>query len=102
MALTEEKRPYEFLARWDTKTGLLSGAHVGFANVVLRDGVFVSELIENVQPVGDNGFPLTDILETLHVTVLATCAVHEATIAELTEKCVRYEATIAELKAKAS
>lgn len=98
MALTEEKRPYEFLARWDTKTGTLAGAHVGFSNVVLRDGEFVSEAIENVQPVGNNGFPLADIMDMLHITALGKCAEHETTIAALETTITTLTAEIAALK----
>lgn len=85
--LTEVIRPYEFLARWDTKTGVLSGSHVGFSTIILRDGVFVTEQVNPVQPVGAAGFPLTDILNILQIDALTALeiekAAHKATKDEL-------------------
>ena len=76
--LTEITRPYEFLARWDTKTGTLSGSHVGFSTIILRDGVFVTEQINPVQPVGAAGFPLADILNILQIDAIKAMDVAKA------------------------
>lgn len=54
--------PYEFLVRWDYRTGKLNGAHVKvYDSVERKEG--------DAQPVavaGANGFPLGDILEAVH------------------------------------
>jgi hypothetical protein len=91
--LTEEKRPYELLVRWDTKTGAMLGAHVGFATVIRRDGEFVTETIDPVEPVDvgtGKGFPLADILDKLQITALERHAVLERQVAateqELTQE----------------
>ena len=68
--LTEVLRPYEFLVRWDTKTGLLKASHVGYSTVLLRDGVFASEVVEPVRPVDTPGFPLADILQQIQIDSL--------------------------------
>ena len=60
-------QPYEFLARWDDKTGAFKGAHVQWS-----DG--------SVQPINDaGGYPLADILQTMQVDALA--AVDDANLA---------------------
>jgi hypothetical protein len=61
---TEKNTPYEFLCRWDDE-GKLSGAHVGFRNVVQKDGVDISSTRDDVQSVAIGtaaGFPLSDVL----------------------------------------
>jgi len=103
--LTEIKRPYEFLARWNAKTGLLQGAHVGFANTVLRDGVFLTEVVEPVQSVAVGlqlGYPLNDILQQLQIDALAErdrltdeVASKESIIVALERNAVARDATIA-------
>ena len=68
--LTETKFPYEFLTRWDPKTGILLGSHVGFVTTIFRDDVVVSHIVEPVMPVGTDGFPLKDILQQLQIDAL--------------------------------
>ena len=92
--LTEITRPYEFLARWDTKTGMLSGSHVGFSTIILRDGVFVTEQVNPVQPVGAAGFPLADILNILQIDAITAM---DAAKAELSAEKAAHNATKAEL-----
>jgi hypothetical protein len=71
MAILEIQRPYEFLARWDTKTGTLKGSHVVFSTVLEKDGVFLSEEINDISEVGETAFPLADILSTLQIDALS-------------------------------
>jgi hypothetical protein len=66
---TEERTPNEFLVRWN-KEGLIQGAHVGWLDTVLKDGVVLSQTETNVESVAiglSDGFPLTDILTQLQV-----------------------------------
>lgn len=68
----ETKQPYEFLVRWDAN-GNLSGAHIGFRNVVTRDGQPFTETIDPVMPVsmaGGSGFPLADVLSQLQADAI--------------------------------
>lgn len=69
--LVEEKRPYEFLVRW--QDGVVKGAHVGYVHRILRDGVVVSETPGDVTPVTVGiqvGFPLADILDQIQIGAL--------------------------------
>jgi hypothetical protein len=66
---TEERTPNEFLVRWNNE-GLIQGAHVGWLDTVLKDGVILSQSETNVESVAvglSEGFPLTDILTQLQV-----------------------------------
>jgi hypothetical protein len=66
---TENRTPNEFLVRWN-KEGLIQGAHVGWLDTVLKDGVVLSQTETNVESVAvglSEGFPLTDILTQLQV-----------------------------------
>jgi hypothetical protein len=68
-AFTEERTPNEFLVRWN-KEGLIQGAHVGWLDTVLKDGVVLSQTETNVESVAmglQEGFPLTDILTQLQL-----------------------------------
>lgn len=68
------KKPYEFLIRWDPLTGEVKGAHVGFANVFVEDGVAQLGQIDPVVPVAvgtQQGFPLAAILKEINVSALA-------------------------------
>jgi hypothetical protein len=89
---TEERTPNEFLVRWN-KEGLIQGAHVGWLDTVLKDGVVISQTETNVESVAiglSEGFPLTDILTQLQVdcilereTLLLEIQTLKAEIAEL-------------------
>ena len=70
MTITKTTTPYEFLARWDA-TGKLAGAHVGFLERITDGAEVLSEKALPVQPVGDNGFPLADIMSTVQADALA-------------------------------
>jgi hypothetical protein len=66
---TENRTPNEFLVRWNNE-GLIQGAHVGWLDTVLKDGVVLSQSETNVESVAiglTEGFPLTDILTQLQV-----------------------------------
>jgi hypothetical protein len=66
---TEERTPNEFLVRWNNE-GLIQGAHVGWLDTVLKDGLILSQSETNVESVAvglSEGFPLTDILTQLQV-----------------------------------
>jgi hypothetical protein len=66
---TEERTPNEFLVRWNNE-GVIQGAHVGWLDTVLKDGVVLSQTETNVESVAVGlieGFPLTDILTKLQV-----------------------------------
>jgi hypothetical protein len=66
---TEERTPNEFLVRWNNE-GVIQGAHVGWLDTVLKDGVVLSQTETNVESVAiglSEGFPLTDILTQLQV-----------------------------------
>jgi hypothetical protein len=89
---TEERTPNEFLVRWN-KEGVIQGAHVGWLDTVLKDGVVLSQTETNVESVAlglSEGFPLTDILTQLQVdcvlereTLLLEIQTLKAEIAEL-------------------
>lgn len=79
------KRPYEFLIRWDLATGQVQGAHVGFGNVFVEEGVTHIGSVEPVQPVAlgtEQGFPLAEIIGHVNVTTLKQC---EALAQELSD-----------------
>jgi hypothetical protein len=66
---TEERTPNEFLVRWNNE-GVIQGAHVGWLDTVLKDGVVLSQSETNVESVAiglSEGFPLTDILTQLQI-----------------------------------
>jgi hypothetical protein len=90
---TEERTPNEFLVRWNNE-GLIQGAHVGWLDTVLKDGVILSQSETNVESVAvglSEGFPLTDILTQLQVD----CVLERET---LLLKIETLKAEIAELK----
>jgi len=97
MEILETQRPYEFLARWDTKTGLLKGSHIAFATVLEKDGVFLSEQINNVMPVGDATFPITDVLDLVQVDSLARIAALEILLADKEAEIATLTSNIAAL-----
>ena len=86
MAIAQTKKPYEFLARWDD-AGALKGAHVVFREAITDADVEISSKIGDTMPVavgGQQGFPLADILSTLHADALADVAVKTAELSALT------------------
>lgn len=85
MALTETRRPYEFLARWNPQSGAFSGAHVQWIDVIERDGVHVGATPTKAFGVGEaQAFPLADILAQMHTDALAELDARAAQIAALT------------------
>lgn len=80
--LTRKKEPYELLVRW--RNGEISGAHVGFIEIV-RDGDEVIAHKElGVEPISEKtDFPLSAVLAEIHVTALATTEMLRAKNVEL-------------------
>ena len=73
MALTEDRKPYEFLVRWD-ENGNLKGAHIAFLDLILKDGVIINRIPSTPEcvavGVGQEGFPLANILQELQISAL--------------------------------
>jgi len=85
MALTETRRPYEFLARWNPQTGAFSGAHIQWIDVIERDGAQVSATPTKAFGVGEGAaFPLADILTQVQSDALAALDAAQAQVATLT------------------
>lgn len=65
--------PYELLVRW-TVNGDLQGAHIQFLGKILgaNDNVIAAQPIppESIAIAEQKGFPLTDILDQLHIDAL--------------------------------
>jgi hypothetical protein len=108
MAITEQRKPYEFLVRWDELTGSLKGAHIQFYDALLRDGARISGQPSRAYGVGEGmAFPLADILTQVQIDALAeldvraaTISTRDATIATLTSERDAAQARIAELEAQ--
>jgi multidrug efflux pump subunit AcrA (membrane-fusion protein) len=97
-------RPYEFLVRW--RDGVISGAHVGFEDVIVEDGAVIGAVQQNVQAVDiglGKGFPLAEILGQIHIDALterdAAIAERDAQIAEREAAEIAKDAAIAEKQA---
>lgn len=87
MAITETRTPYEFLARWDEKTGAFKGAHIQFYDAVLRDGVQIAGAPSKAFGVGEGlAFPLVDIIGNVTADALALVDAQAAQITTLTEE----------------
>ncbi len=78
--LTRIRQPYEFLARW--VDGKFAGASVCFIETI-KDGDQVLKVSETQpEPVGDDGFPLADLLDQ---TALSAIEAANAAIAEASQ-----------------
>lgn len=85
MAITQTKTQNEFLVRWND-AGVLSGGHVIFREAIVKDGVEISSKMGDAIPVamaGASGFPLTQILDLIHISALADNEAKAAEIATL-------------------
>ena len=104
MAITETRNPYEFLARWDEKTGVFRGAHVQFYDLVLKDGSQIAGAPSKAYGVGNGlAFPLADIMDTVTADALALVDTQAAQIAALeAEKTAAEQAKDAALEQVAS
>lgn len=101
MSIIEQRKPYEFLARWDTLTGQFKGAHIQFFDAVLRDGVQIAGQPSKAFGVGEGmAFPLADILSQVQIDALAELDARAATIAPLTAARDAALARVAELEAQ--
>lgn len=96
--MTTQTLPYEFLARWDDKTGVFRGAHIQFIENVLDDtGEIIAQKLGPARSVGDGkDFPIADILSQMQTDALAA---FDAKAAELTDTVAAKDA---ELAAKAA
>lgn len=86
MALAQTKTPYEFLARWDD-AGVFKGAHISFIDRIMDGETVLSVKVGDAQPVslaGEQGFPLADVLDAMHASVLADNDAKAAQITTLT------------------
>jgi hypothetical protein len=108
MPITEQRRPYEFLARWDPATGQFKGAHIQYFDAVLKDGQQIAGAPSKAFGVGEGlAFPLDDIIDQLTTGALAAVDAHLATIAArdttittLTAERDAAQARVAELEAQ--
>lgn len=93
MAFTETRTPYEFLARWDEKTGAFRGSHIQFYDAVLRDGVQIAGAPSKAFGVGEGlAFPLADIIGNVTADALALVDAQAAQINTLTADKAAVEA----------
>lgn len=98
MAITEQRKPYEFLVRWDEMTGQLRGAHVQFYDAILRDGARISGQPSKAYGVGEGqAFPLADIVDQMHIDALAELDVRAATIDQQAAAIAARDASITTL-----
>ena len=81
--MSKTTNPYEFLVRWDSMTGQIKGCHVKTVTTHIDDET--NEVIavkeSEAMPVAwaqDNGFPLDQVLQAIHVDALATAAAEQA------------------------
>lgn len=83
------KRPYEFLARWD-QDGRLIGAHVQWRYIIKDGDQVIGESVANAEPVaieaGKSGFPISDILNELQVSAIATFHEGEAVVRDMKDQ----------------
>lgn len=84
----EVSRPYELLFRFNTgPEGGLQGAHIGFLDVMYKDGVIITQNprpVECVAVAEEEGFPLSQALQLLHVELLKERDNLSAQVAQLT------------------
>jgi hypothetical protein len=70
--ITEVRKPYEFLARWNPDTGAFTGAHIQWYDSVLKDGVKIAGSPSKAYGVGEAlDFPLSDIVTMITSDALA-------------------------------
>lgn len=101
MSIIEQRKPYEFLARWDPLTGQFKGAYIQFFDAVLRDGVQIAGQPSKAFGVGDGmAFPLADILNQVQIDALSELDARAAAIAPLTAARDAALARVAELEAQ--
>lgn len=69
--------PYEFLVRWDHRTGVLRGAHCKvFDSVTGEEGD-----AQGVAVAGSSGFPLSEILTAIETGAITTMEEAQANLA---------------------
>lgn len=90
MAFEERTRPYEFLVRWG-ENGAVQGAHVALITEIVKDGVVVSATAGHAQAVslaGEAGFPISEVLDAVHVGALAALDQANQTIDTLKQQAL--------------
>ena len=75
--MSKTTNPYEFLVRWDSETGLIKGCHVKMITTHIDDetGGIIAVKESDAMPVAwaqENGFPLDQVLQVIHIDALAT------------------------------
>jgi len=115
MSITEQRRPYEFLARWDETTGQFKGAHIQYFDAVLKDGQRIAGAASKAFGVGEGmTFPMADIIDQVTTDALAeldvraaaitahlaTIAARDSTIQTLTAERDAAQARVTELEAQ--
>ena len=98
--MSKTTNPYELLVRWDSDTGLIKGCHVKMITTHIDDETkeIIAVKESDAMPVAwaqDNGFPLDQVLQVIHIDALVTAQ------AESKEK-IALIAEIETLKAKVS
>jgi hypothetical protein len=101
---TESRTPYEFLVRWN-QDSTISGAHIGFLDTVLKDGVVLTQKQNNVESVAiglQEGFPLSDVLEQVLIDALLLIETLQSDNAGLKSEVEAKDKKIAELESSAT
>jgi len=83
---TEDSKPYELLFRWGAN-GAIQGAHIGFLDIILKDGQIISQTpraVESVAIAEQAGFPLNDALDLVHIGLVKQAEALAVQAAQLT------------------
>ena len=99
MAIEKKTQPYEFLARWDN-AGNLSGSHIRYREIIqdVETLEIYAEKVGNPLPVTQDGaYPLSDILDEIHKTLLVNFNEVSAEKDAAKSKCDEYAAEIVKL-----
>ena len=83
--ITEVRKPYEFLARWNPDTGAFMGAHIQWYDSVLKDGVKITGSPSKAYGVGEAlDFPLSDIISMITSDAIALSESQAVQLQDLT------------------
>ena len=103
--MSKTTNPYEFLVRWDATTKQIKGCHVKMITTHIDDetGEIIAVKESDAMPVAwaqDNGFPLDQVLKTIHVDALATVQETNNDKTALSAEIETLKATISERNAE--
>jgi hypothetical protein len=102
MTIEKKQVPYEFLVRMNAQ-GQIAGAHVQFLEQIVEDGTVLSEKVLDAQPVslaGESGFPISQIINDVQATAIATTESLNAQLAQaIAEKDAMQQTHASELSA---